>query len=157
MHHPWPEHADDGVNAAKLSPNKQHGEPLSHLLRISVVSAHMVCVLMQRSSTAVTDKLTGWCAKWLGGSEGEALHRAAAQALGLQAQAEGRHFARRVSKLLPAILKALQGPHSVQVCAFARLPAWSPAGTCCACADLPLQHIGLWRHFSTASAALQYS
>lgn len=65
----------------------------------------------------MTDKLAGWCVKWLGGSEGDALHRAAAQALGLQAQAEGKRFARRVPKMLPAILSALQGPDSAQVCA----------------------------------------
>ena len=56
----------------------------------------------------MADKLAGWARDWLAGTEGEALGRAAAQALGLQALEERARFARRVPGLLPAILSALQ-------------------------------------------------
>ncbi|KAK9808411.1 hypothetical protein WJX73_001754 [Symbiochloris irregularis] len=87
-----------------------------------------VQTLFQRSSPGVADKLAAWCIKWLGGSEGDALHRAAAQALGLQAQAEGPRFARRVPKLLPATLSALRGAGSPQADGLDRPDADSDAG-----------------------------
>lgn len=63
--------------------------------------------MMQRASPKAVDRLSAWCQQWLGGGEGEALGRAAAQAAALQAQAEGALFARRVSGLLPALLTVL--------------------------------------------------
>ena len=64
------------------------------------------------------DKLAGWCLEWLAGSEGQALGRAAAQAAGLQAVAEGTRFARRVPGLLPVLLPSLDGLSEAKVCTW---------------------------------------
>ncbi|EFN57812.1 hypothetical protein CHLNCDRAFT_51116 [Chlorella variabilis] len=64
-------------------------------------------VVARRAGTPQRDRLAQYCVRWLGGGDAR-LSRAAAQALGVLAEAEGAGFARRVPPLLPPLANLLE-------------------------------------------------
>jgi len=73
-----------------------HVEPLSD-----------VVVLAQRAGPVLLDRFAGYCARWLAGADAR-FGRAAAQTMGVLAEAEGSKFGRRAALLLPQLLATLR-------------------------------------------------
>eukprot|EP00887_Chlorella_sp_A99_P000887 scaffold5.g887.t1 len=65
-------------------------------------------LLLRRLGPAPRGRLAGYCLRWLGGRDAR-LARAAAQALGILAEAEGPGFGRRAPVLLPPLARVLGG------------------------------------------------
>lgn len=79
-----------------------------------------VVELLQRAGPVLLDRFAEYCARWLAGADAR-LGRAAAQTMGVLAEAEGPKFGRRAAQLLPQLLATLR-THSVASQVSARKP-----------------------------------
>ncbi len=66
---------------------------------------------VQRASPLLRDRFASHCLRWLAGSDAR-LGRAAAQTLGILAEAEGPGFGRRTAGILPQLLATLRADSS---------------------------------------------